>query len=104
VLIKRMPMKPNGTVLGAMIGVYWIHSYMKMAEQVFKMIGAHSATCANSHNVLLSNIYAASEKWELVEMISNMVDGGSEKISWCCSSIILGKFNALEKLCKPYIF
>jgi len=62
-LIKRMPMKPNETVLGAMIGVCWIHSDMKMAKQVFKMIGADSATCANSHNVLMSNIHAASEKW-----------------------------------------
>ena len=88
-LIKRMPMKPNETVLGAMIGSCWIHSDMKMAEQVMKMTGANSAACVNSNNVLLSNIYAASEKWEKAEMIrSSMVDGGSEKIPGC-SSIIL---------------
>ncbi|KAK2390519.1 pentatricopeptide repeat-containing protein, mitochondrial [Trifolium repens] len=88
-LIKRMPVKPNETVLGSMIGACWIHSDMKMAEQVIKMISADSATCDNSHNVLLSNIYAASEKWEIAEMIRrSMVDGGSEKIPGC-SSIIL---------------
>jgi pentatricopeptide repeat protein len=87
--IKRMPVKPNETVLGSMIGACWIHSDMKLAEQVIKMISADSATCDNSHNVLLSNIYAASEKWEIAEMIRrSMVDGGSEKIPGC-SSIIL---------------
>ncbi|KAL5078859.1 hypothetical protein RYX36_007280 [Vicia faba] len=57
-LIKRMPLKPNKNIFGAMIGACWIHSDMKMAEQTIKMIGTDSATCADSQDVLLSNIYA----------------------------------------------
>lgn len=88
-LIKRMPVKPNETVLGGMLGACWIHSDMKMAEQVIKMTGVDSATCGNSHNVLMSNIYAASEKWEKAEMMRRtMVNGGSEKIPGCSSIII----------------
>ncbi|CAL5203975.1 unnamed protein product [Lathyrus oleraceus] len=88
-LIKRMPLKPNKNILGAMISACWIHSDMKMAEQTIKMIGTDSPTCANSHNVLLSNIYAGSEKWEKSEIIrANMTDKGSEKIPGCSSIII----------------
>jgi hypothetical protein len=57
------------------------------------MISADSATCDNSHNVLLSNIYAASKNWENAEMIRrSMVDGGSEKIPGY-SSIMLSNSN-----------
>lgn len=88
-LIKRMPMEPNETVLGAMLGACMIHSDMEMAERVIKLVDAESVTCANSHNVLLSNIYAASEKWEKAEMMRRIMENeGSEKIPGC-SSIIL---------------
>ncbi|XP_061348147.1 pentatricopeptide repeat-containing protein At3g21470 [Gastrolobium bilobum] len=87
-LIKRMPMTPNDTVLGAMLGACRMHSDMKMAEQVMKLVDTDSVIGANSHNVLLSNIYAASEKWEKAENIRRiMVDGGSEKTPGCSSII-----------------
>ncbi|CAI8607623.1 unnamed protein product [Vicia faba] len=92
-LIKRIPLKPNKNILGAMIGACWIHSDMKMAEQTIKMIGTDSATCVDSQDVLLSNIYAGLQKWEKAEMIRvNMIDTGSRKIPGC-SSIILSNSN-----------
>ncbi|XP_057449226.1 pentatricopeptide repeat-containing protein At3g21470 [Lotus japonicus] len=99
-LIKRMPMEPNETVLGAMLGACRTHSDMKMAEQVIKLIGTNSITRADSHNVLLSNIYAASEKWEKAEKMRGiMVDGESEKIAGC-SSIIFSDFFADSSMTK----
>jgi len=88
-LIIKMPMKANYTVLGAMLGACWIHADMEMAEQVTKLAGADYVTGVSSHNVLLCNIYAASEKWEKAERMRRiMADGGSQKTRGC-SSIIL---------------
>ncbi|XP_027337227.1 pentatricopeptide repeat-containing protein At3g21470 [Abrus precatorius] len=87
-LIKRMPTKSNDTVLGAMLGACRIHSDMKMAEQVMKLVGSDSATGVNSHNVLLSNIYAASEKWEKAERMRRVMEvGGSQKTPGCSSLV-----------------
>ncbi|TKY74167.1 Pentatricopeptide repeat-containing protein [Spatholobus suberectus] len=87
-LIVRTPVKPNDIVLGALLGACRIHSDMNMAEQVMKLIGDDSVTAANSHNVLLSNIYAASEKWEKAERMRRiMVNGGSQKTPGCSSII-----------------
>ena len=96
-LIKRMPMKPNDTVLGAMLGACRIHSDMQMAEQVMKVIDADSVAGADSHNVLLSNIYAASEKWEKAERMRRItVDGGAQKTPGCSSVI---SSNSVGDLC-----
>ncbi|KAL2339687.1 hypothetical protein Fmac_007627 [Flemingia macrophylla] len=73
-LMVRMPVKPNDTVLGAMLGACRIHLDMNMAEQVMKLIPEDSVTGADSHSVILSNIYAASEKWEKAETDKNMAE------------------------------
>ncbi|KAL9313700.1 hypothetical protein ACSQ67_019152 [Phaseolus vulgaris] len=87
-LIIRMPVKANDTVLGAMLGACRIHSDINMAEQVMKLIHEDSVAGANSHSVLLSNIYATSEKWEKAERMRRiLVDGGSQKTTGCSSMI-----------------
>ncbi|KAF7815838.1 pentatricopeptide repeat-containing protein [Senna tora] len=84
-LIKRMPMEPNDTVLGAMLGACWIHSDLKMAEEVMKEISAQSLDFLfgnNSYNVLMSNIYAASEKWEKAERMRMVLGyGGGDEVN-----------------------
>lgn len=98
-LIKRMPMKPNDTVLGSMLGACRIHSDLKLAEQVMKEISPQSLDSLSgddSYNVLMSNIYAASEKWEKAErMRVVMVNGGSQKTPGCSSVM----FSGLEDQC-----
>ncbi|KAK7311479.1 hypothetical protein RJT34_09655 [Clitoria ternatea] len=95
-LIMKMPMQPNDTVLGAMLGACRIHSDMKMAEQVMKLIGRNSDSDVHSHKVLLSNIYAASEKWEKAERMRRIrVDGGLQKIPGC-SSLIFSDSSGLK--------
>ncbi|XVF82361.1 hypothetical protein PTKIN_Ptkin16aG0040600 [Pterospermum kingtungense] len=66
-LVKSMPIKPNDVVWGTLLGACRVHLDMNMVEQVTLEIGRvdHDMDSGdNSHYVLLSNIYAASEKWE----------------------------------------
>lgn len=83
-LIKKMPMKPNDMVWGAMLGACRMHFDLEMTEQVVKEISTLNSDtgCAhNSHYVLLSNIYAASDRWEKAErMRLDMVNEGFQKI------------------------
>ncbi|XVF37095.1 hypothetical protein REPUB_Repub19eG0115900 [Reevesia pubescens] len=82
-LIKRMPMKPNDVVWGALLGACRIHLDTNMVEQVVQEVGRvdHEMDSGdNSHYVLLSNIYAASDRWEKAgKMRMAMVNEGLQK-------------------------
>ncbi|MED6126795.1 hypothetical protein PIB30_081963 [Stylosanthes scabra] len=87
-LMKRMAIKLNDAVLGAMLGSCQIHSNVQMAEQVIKLIAAGTVSSADSHSVLLSNTYAASEKWEKSEQMRRFrVDERIHKTLGCSSFI-----------------
>ncbi|KAG0448798.1 hypothetical protein HPP92_027659 [Vanilla planifolia] len=86
-VVRTMPMKPNELVWGALLGACRVHSDMEMADQV-----AHKANYADStfssvydeESVLLSNIYAASEKWAKAERIRRrMEERGGTKTPGC---------------------
>ncbi|PHT33482.1 hypothetical protein CQW23_25282 [Capsicum baccatum] len=57
-LIKGMPVTPNKTVLGALLGACWVHSDTNVMEKLLKDFGD------DAHYVILSNICAAAERWE----------------------------------------
>ncbi|XWS25023.1 hypothetical protein CRYUN_Cryun27aG0035200 [Craigia yunnanensis] len=82
-LIKRMPIKPNDVVWGALLGACRVHLDTNMVEQVMQEIGRvdHDVDSGdNSHYVLLANIYAASDRWEKAEkMRTAMVNKGFQK-------------------------
>ncbi|KAB2635124.1 pentatricopeptide repeat-containing protein [Pyrus ussuriensis x Pyrus communis] len=82
-LIKRMPIKPNDRVWGAMLGACRVYMDMEMTEQVVKDISTLDSTVGsgdNSHYVLLSNIYAACDRWEKAERTRiDMISEGFEK-------------------------
>ncbi|KAK8522485.1 hypothetical protein V6N13_115453 [Hibiscus sabdariffa] len=81
-LVKRMPMKPNDAVWGALLGACRIHMDTSMLEQVMQEVGVENDLDSgdNSHHVLLSNIYAASDRWEKAEkMRMAMVNKGFQK-------------------------
>ncbi|KAK6277202.1 hypothetical protein POUND7_017525 [Theobroma cacao] len=95
-LIKRMPMKPNDVVWGALLGACRVHLDTNMVEQVMQEVGrlAH-----NSHYVLLSNIYAASDRWEKAEkMRMAMVSKGFQKTPGL-SSVILSRIDLRSHHC-----
>ncbi|XP_062101755.1 pentatricopeptide repeat-containing protein At3g21470 isoform X1 [Humulus lupulus] len=82
-LIKKMPMEPNDMVWGAILGACRTHLDMEMAEEVAKEINTLSSNMGssqNQHYVSMSNIYAASERWEKAERLRlMMVNEGLEK-------------------------
>ncbi|KAL3634800.1 hypothetical protein CASFOL_021854 [Castilleja foliolosa] len=83
-VVKSMPMGPNDTVLGAMLGACRIHSDPVMAENVIKFVGK-----LDSHYVLLSNIYAESEKWEMAEGARVVFSArGTEKTPGCSALMV----------------
>ena len=95
-LIKRIPMKPNDAVWGALLGACRVHLDMEMADRVVEEIAKVDPNISSgfdSQYVLLSNIYAASDRWEKAEkMRMKMVNKGFQKTPGC-SSIMLGNTN-----------
>ncbi|VFQ95034.1 unnamed protein product [Cuscuta campestris] len=91
-LIKVMPLSPNDTVLGSLLGACRTHCNMDMAEHVLeeiKEMNCRSHSCDDVHYVSLSNIYAASEQWEEAEHTRfSLSNKGSEKLPGC-SSVML---------------
>ncbi|XP_009145476.2 pentatricopeptide repeat-containing protein At3g21470 [Brassica rapa] len=91
-LVKEMPVKPNDTVLGALLGACKVHMNTEMAEQVMKIIDtAGSITNGDSENhlVLISNLYAHAESWQTAETLRvEMEKRGLEK-STGLSSLVL---------------
>ncbi|KAI5650197.1 hypothetical protein M9H77_36202 [Catharanthus roseus] len=82
-LIQGMPVEPNEKVLGALLGACLIHSDTYMAERVLKKIEDLNYIGNSSdprHYVLLSSIYAVSEKWQKAEgMRVALTAQGSQK-------------------------
>lgn len=76
-LVRSMPVAPNDTIYGALLGACRIHSDTAMAEKVVELVRNVSY---DAHYVLLSSIYAASERWEMAEgMRAVCLTRGSEK-------------------------
>ncbi|KAL2241885.1 UNVERIFIED_CONTAM: Pentatricopeptide repeat-containing protein, chloroplastic [Sesamum indicum] len=69
-LVKRMPMAPNDRLLGALRWACRIHSDTTMAENVLELVSklnSYRVFHDDTHYLLLSNIYAASERWEMAK-------------------------------------
>ncbi|XP_010490002.1 PREDICTED: pentatricopeptide repeat-containing protein At3g21470-like [Camelina sativa] len=82
-LMREMPMKPNDTVLGALLGACKVHLDTEMAEQVMKVIdsmGSNTNEERENHLVSISNLYAHAARWETSEMMRvEMEKRGLEK-------------------------
>ncbi|XP_008785475.1 putative pentatricopeptide repeat-containing protein At3g15930 [Phoenix dactylifera] len=81
--INNMPMKPNSTVWGALLGACRIHRDVEMAE----LAAEHLLELDPENNaayVLLSNIYAKCGKWDEVRKVRQMMmDRGIKKTPGC---------------------
>lgn len=98
-LVKEMPMKPNDTVLKALLGACRIHSDPTMTDHVLELIekldSCYGCSLDDSHYVLLSNIYAESERWEMAEGARVAFSAtGSEKKVPGCSLLVMCKIRA----------
>ncbi|XP_043725443.1 pentatricopeptide repeat-containing protein At3g21470 [Telopea speciosissima] len=92
-LIKKMPMKPNDVVWGALLGACRIHLDTRMVERVDEEVGMLEPDNASSDDarfVLLANIYAASDRWEKAESTRMMMGNRRAQKTPGCSSVMLG--------------
>ncbi|KDP20411.1 hypothetical protein JCGZ_06370 [Jatropha curcas] len=71
--LEKMPCKPNDRIWSALVGVCRIHGNIelgrKAAEQLIQLRPQSSASY-----VLLSSIYAALGRWQLVEKVRQLMD------------------------------
>ncbi|XP_020104021.1 pentatricopeptide repeat-containing protein At4g02750 [Ananas comosus] len=65
-LMAKMPSEPDSTMWGALLGASRIHRNTELGEKAAKMIFEMEPDNAGMY-VLLSNIYAASGKWNYVD-------------------------------------
>lgn len=89
--IKKMPVKPDATVWGALLCGCRIHHEVKLAEKVADHIFELEPE-NTGYYVLLANIYAEAEKWEEVKKMRKKIGKRGLKKNPGCSWIeIKGK-------------
>jgi hypothetical protein len=71
-LISKMPIKPDATVWGCLLGACRIHNNIELGELVAECLYELDPNNA-AHYVLLSNIYAASGKWDNIEKVRKIM-------------------------------
>ncbi|CAH1443091.1 unnamed protein product [Lactuca virosa] len=69
-VVTEMPVRPNESVWGALLGACRVHSDMEMANRVVEKVNAELTQCGY---VVMSNMYAASERWEKAESLRNLM-------------------------------
>ncbi|CAN4076139.1 unnamed protein product [Withania somnifera] len=93
-LIKGMPVTPNDTILGALLGACQVHSDTGVVENLLKEVrklNCSSDSGDDAHYVILSNIYAAAERWEKAErMRFALSNKGSQKTPGCSVVMLEG--------------
>ncbi|CBI29077.3 unnamed protein product, partial [Vitis vinifera] len=71
-LIGTMPMEPNPSALGALLGGCRIHGNFELGEMVGKRL-INLQPCHSGRYILLSNIYAAAKKWDDARKVRNLM-------------------------------
>ncbi|XP_044480548.1 pentatricopeptide repeat-containing protein At4g01030, mitochondrial-like [Mangifera indica] len=98
--IQTMPVKPDATIWGALLGSCRVHGNLKLAKiaakKLFKLEPYNSA-----NYVLLMNLYAMSNRWEDVERIKDLMNDAGVKIgqvwSWIQIDQLVHVFSAEGK-------
>ncbi|KAF6163788.1 hypothetical protein GIB67_012147 [Kingdonia uniflora] len=80
-LIKEMPLKPNDAVWGALLLACRVHGNTRMGEHAAKNLFALEPDYSGYY-VLMSNVYAVSNKWQEVgKLRKNMKSKGIKKLA-----------------------
>eukprot|EP01018_Ginkgo_biloba_P019039 Gb_39514 [translate_table: standard] len=81
--IQKMPLEPDASVWGALLGACRIHCNIEIGEHVAERLIELEPGNAG-HYVLLSNIYAKAGRWEDVAKVRTMLkDKGLKKTPGC---------------------
>ncbi|PON44929.1 DYW domain containing protein [Parasponia andersonii] len=79
-LIENMPLEPDASIWGSLLGACRIYGNLDLAERIADHIFALDPSHSGYH-VLLSNIYAAKCRWKDVEKVRKvMVRRGANKV------------------------
>ncbi|KAF6158226.1 hypothetical protein GIB67_015020 [Kingdonia uniflora] len=90
-LIKSMPMKPNDSVWGALLGSCRIHGIVTLAEVAARHLRELKPQHPGYH-VLLSNIFKNAHRWKDAKQVrTTMKDMGVNKLPGCSWIEINGK-------------
>ncbi|KAG6494757.1 hypothetical protein ZIOFF_042518 [Zingiber officinale] len=92
-MIQKMPVAPNEVIWGALLGACKVHMDVEMAAKVMLQLEPlHSVARCDAPYVIISNIYAASEKWQEAERMRRvMQDKGFQKFPGCSSVVVADK-------------
>ncbi|XP_072993556.1 LOW QUALITY PROTEIN: pentatricopeptide repeat-containing protein At1g06140, mitochondrial-like [Typha latifolia] len=99
-LIKEMQVEPSSSVWGALLSACRLHKQVELAEQVAKKLFVLEPDQPGAH-VLLSNIYAAAEMWEMVKKTREVMNKRRLQKTFGFSTIEVDKrvyiFNVMDK-------
>ncbi|KAF7025164.1 hypothetical protein CFC21_037391 [Triticum aestivum] len=88
-IVKSMAMEPNEVIWGALLGACRVHDNAEMSERVsdeINQLRSDGASTNDAEYIMLSNILAASERWEQAERVRRkMANHGVEKTPGCSS-------------------
>lgn len=87
-VIERMPMEPSRSIWGAILSACRARGNMELAEIALKELLKLEPEKEGGY-VLLSNIYAACEKWNQSDTIRGVMDSKGVKKTAGCSSVIV---------------
>eukprot|EP01018_Ginkgo_biloba_P001182 Gb_13952 [translate_table: standard] len=76
--INKMPIKPDATVWGSLLGACRTYNNVELGERVAKHVWELDPKNATPY-VLLCNIYAAAGRWDAIEKMRKMMKDGRVK-------------------------
>ncbi|KAF3433746.1 hypothetical protein FNV43_RR24849 [Rhamnella rubrinervis] len=95
-LIKKMPMKPDAAVWGALLGACRMHSNVKLAEVALDHLVELEPENSTNY-IVLSNIYARSGRWGDVDKTRSKInDSGLKKTPGCTWVEVKNRVHAFQ--------
>lgn len=88
--INKMPIKPDATVWGCLLGACRVHNNIELGKQAAEHL-FHLTPRSAAPYVLLSNIYAAAGMWDEIEKVRKMMRDRDVKKMPGCSWIEVNK-------------
>eukprot|EP01018_Ginkgo_biloba_P001596 Gb_35886 [translate_table: standard] len=88
--INKMPIKPDASVWGCLLGACRVHNNIELGERVAEHLFELDPQNATPY-VLLSNIYASAGRWDDIEMVRKMMKDRRVRKKPGCSWIDVNK-------------
>lgn len=83
-VVKKMPMKPKGSIWGSLLHSCRLHGYVSLAEVIAKQLFEIEPTNPGNY-VMLSNIYANEGMWDKVDSVRELMEKRGIKKEAGCS-------------------